>query len=145
MVAGIARQHHTWRMIEASRRFAVYLLPESALDLVWRFGLATGKDQDKYADLTDARTPLGNPRVDGPIAWLDCRVEHSMSTGDRSVYVAAVTGGGVLDDSAPPLTAGRLMDLAPDDKRAELDRLYARDGGIDAAAIDAWRAELQAR
>jgi hypothetical protein len=32
------------------------------------------------------------------------------------------------------------MDLAPPDKRAELDRLYARDGGIDAAAIDAWRA-----
>jgi flavin reductase (DIM6/NTAB) family NADH-FMN oxidoreductase RutF len=141
MVAGIARQHHTWRMIEASRRFAVYLLPESALDLVWRFGLATGRDVDKYADLADERTPLGSPRVDGPIAWLDCRVESSMTTGDRSVYVAEITGGGVLDANATPLTAGRLMQLAPADKRAELDRLYARDGGIDAAAIDAWRAE----
>jgi len=140
MVAGIARQHHTWRMIEASGCFAVYLLPESALELVWRFGLDTGKDVDKYADLPDARTPLGNPRVDGPIAWLDCRVERSMSSGDRSIYIAAVSGGGVLDDAATPLTAGRLMDRAPADKRTELDRLYARDGGIDADAIRAWRA-----
>lgn len=140
MLAGIARQHHTWRLIEASGRFAVYLLPEQALGLVWRFGLASGKDVDKYADLPDTRTPLGNPSVDGPIAWLDCQVEQAMSTGDRSVYVAAVTGGAALAESAQPLTAGRLMALAPADKRAELDRLYARDGGIDAAAIDAWRA-----
>ncbi|WP_295884970.1 flavin reductase family protein [uncultured Thiohalocapsa sp.] len=145
MVAGIARQHHTWRMIEASRCFAVYLLPETALELVWRFGLATGKDADKYADLPDTRTPLGNPRVRGPMAWLDCRVENAMSSGDRSIYLAEVTGGGVLDDSMQPLSAGRLMDLAPADKRAELDRLYARDGGIDAAAIDAWRMDGKER
>ncbi len=141
MVVGIARQHHTWRMIEASRRFAVYLLPESAVELVWRFGLATGTEIDKYADLPELRTPLGNPRVQGPIAWLDCEVENSMSTGDRSLYIAAVTGGGAQHDGASPLTAGRLMALAPADKRAELDRLYARDGDIDAAAIDAWRRE----
>jgi flavin reductase (DIM6/NTAB) family NADH-FMN oxidoreductase RutF len=145
MVAGIARHHHTWRMIEASRCFAVYLLPESALDLVWRFGLETGKDVDKLAGLPDVRTPLGNPRVDGPIAWLDCRVENAMSTGDRSIYLAEVNGGGVLDDTTAPLTAGRLTELAPADKRAELDRLYARDGGIDADAIRAWRAAHDTR
>lgn len=145
MVAGIARQHHTWRMIEASRRFAVYLLPESALDLVWRFGLASGKETDKYADLPDTRTPLGNPWVAGPLAWLDCRVENAMSSGDRSIYLAEVTAGGVLDDSTRPLTAGRLMALAPADKRTELDRLYTRDGGIDAAAMDAWRMDRNKR
>lgn len=139
LVAGIARQHHTWRMIEASGCFAVALLPESSLDLVWRFGLASGKDADKYAGLPDARTPLGSPRLDGTLAWLDCRVERSMNTGDRTLYLAEIAGGGVLDNSVKPLTAGRLMELAPADKRAELDRLYARDGGIDAAAIQAWR------
>jgi flavin reductase (DIM6/NTAB) family NADH-FMN oxidoreductase RutF len=119
----------------------VFLLPESALELVWRFGLATGKEGDKLSDLPDRRTPLGNPLVDGPIAWLDCRVENRMDTGDRTIFLAEVTGGQVLGDTAEPLTAGRLMDLAPADKRAMLDHLYARDGGIDAAAIDAWRSE----
>ncbi len=144
MAAGIARQHHTWRMIEASGCFAVYLLPENALELVWRFGLATGKAADKYAGLPDHRTPLGNPWVDGASAWMDCRVEAAQNAGDRSFYIAAVTGGGVLMDGAKTLTAGGLMHSAPADKRSELDRLYARDGGIDAGAIDAWRAQQRA-
>jgi len=139
MVVGIARQHHTWRMIEASGRLAVHLFPEAAIDLVWRFGLASGKDRDKFAALSDERTPLGCPRVPGTSAWLDCRVEARMDTGDRTLYLASVLGGGVMDQTAKPLTAGRLMTLAPEDKRAELDRHYARDGAIDAAAIDAWR------
>jgi flavin reductase (DIM6/NTAB) family NADH-FMN oxidoreductase RutF len=140
MVVGIARQHHTWRMIEASNRFALQLFPPSAIELVWRFGLASGKDVDKFADLPEARTPLGNPRVDGTIAWLDCRVENRMNTGDRTVYLAEVTGGGVLDPGSAPLTATQLMALAPPDKRIGLDQLYARDGAVDAAAITAWRA-----
>jgi flavin reductase (DIM6/NTAB) family NADH-FMN oxidoreductase RutF len=144
MVAGIARQHHTWRMIEASGRFCVHLLPEDRLDLVRRFALSSGKQHDKYADLPDGpeqRTPEGSPFIAGTLSWLDCRVETRMSTGDRSVYIAAVTGGGVLDaDAGPPLTAARLMALMPEPERAELDRLYARDGGIDAEAIRRWRA-----
>jgi flavin reductase (DIM6/NTAB) family NADH-FMN oxidoreductase RutF len=144
MVLGIARQHHTWRMIEASGRLAVHLFPETAIDLVWRFGLASGKDRDKFAALSDERTPLGCPRVPGTSAWLDCRVEARMDTGDRTLYLASVLSGGVSDPAAAPLTAGRLMALAPADKRAELDRLYARDGAIDAAAIDAWRSARRA-
>ena len=63
-----------------------------------------------------------------------------MDTGDRSIYLAAVTGGGVLGGQAtPPLTAGRLMDLVPKDTADELDRLYARDGRLDGEAILTWR------
>ncbi len=139
MVVGIARQHHTWRMIEASGHLALHLFPESSIDLVWRFGLASGKHRDKFASLPDQRTPLGSPRVPGASAWLDCRVEDRMNTGDRTLYLTSVVAGGVVDAEAAPLTVGRLMALAPEDKRTELDRLYARDGAIDAAAIDAWR------
>jgi len=140
MVAGLARHHHTWRMIEASGRFTVHLLPGDGLDLVLRFGLTTGHDTDKFAGLPDRRTPLGSPLIDNALSWLDCRVETSMSSGDRSIYLAEVTGGGVLAPEAePPMTVGRLMDMAPRDKADELDRLYARDGRIDADAILGWR------
>ena len=141
MVAGIARQHHTWQMIQASGRFAVHLLTRDRLDLVWRFGLGSGRDGDKFYGLDDDRTPLGSPRVAGALAWLDCEVENRMETGDRTVFLAAVTGGGVVDGAeGPPLTVGALMDRAPEDKREALDRLYERDGLIDAEAIRAWRA-----
>jgi len=150
MVAGIARHHHTWQVIETSGRFALHLLPQNSLDLVRRFGMHSGQDVDKFAGLADLRTANGSPRVAGTLAWLDCRVETSLITGDRSVYLAAVTGGGLANGLAghvseavnePPLTVGRLMELAPTEMRAELDRQYERDGVVDAEAIRAWRAQ----
>lgn len=140
MLAGIARQHHTWHLIESSGCFALHLLPELALEAVWRFALQSGRDGDKFAGLPDSRTPDGSPLIGTALSWLDCRVESSTDIGDRSVYIAAVTGGGVLaTDAGPPLTVGRLLASAPCEQRAELDRLYRRDGDIDADAIHAWR------
>src|SRR6185295_15020482 len=51
MIVGIAKQHHTHGLIEASGAFTLHLLDESHIELVWRFGLKTGRDADKFADL----------------------------------------------------------------------------------------------
>ncbi len=145
MIIGVARHHHSWRLIEASGRFALHLLPIERLDLVWRFGLQSGWDADKFDGLQTRSTPLGSPRIDDALAWLDCRVESSLSSGDRSIYLAAVSDGGSRNGAGPALSVARMLDQAPPQRRAELDRLYERDGQIDAAAIDAWRAGAQDR
>jgi flavin reductase (DIM6/NTAB) family NADH-FMN oxidoreductase RutF len=138
MLIAIAHQHHTGGLIAASRRFALHLVPESDLDVVWRFGLHSGHQRDKFADLPKLTTPDGNPLYPGHVAWLDCRVEDSMEIGDRTVYLAAVSGGAVAG-SAPVLTVATLLRDAPPPRRAALDRLYAADQLIDAAAIHVWR------
>lgn len=145
VLAGIARHHHTWGLIEASGRFAVHLLPahrvEAAVALVSRFALASGHDTDKLAGLPDNRTPLGSPLIDGAMAWLDCQVEARLDTGDRTVYLAAVTSGSVVDGQpGPALTVQRLFEHLPAGLRARLNALYAHDGQLDTAAIRAWRA-----
>ena len=139
MVLGIARQHHTWGLIEGSGRFALHLLYPRQIDLVWRFGLASGHQTDKFAGLTPATTPGGQPLIHEALAWLDCRVEACLNTGDRSIYLAAVTDGASIAN-ALPLGVQALLAAAPPLRRAALDALYARDGQIDAAAIQAWRA-----
>jgi flavin reductase (DIM6/NTAB) family NADH-FMN oxidoreductase RutF len=138
MLIAIARHHHTWELIEASRRFALHLLPEAGLDAVWRFGLQSGHHQDKFADLPARATPDGNPLYPGCVAWMDCRVEDALDIGDRSVYAAQVTDGG-LTGSGPVLSVATLLRDAPSERRAELDRLYAADQSRDGAAIHAWR------
>jgi flavin reductase (DIM6/NTAB) family NADH-FMN oxidoreductase RutF len=138
MLVAIARHHHTWGLIEASGRFALHLLPESGLDAVWRFGLHSGHRQDKFAELPAQTTPDGNPLYPGCVAWLDCRVEDSMDIGDRSVFAAQVTDGG-LTGGGPVLSVAALLRDAPDERRADLDRLYAADQARDCAAILAWR------
>jgi flavin reductase (DIM6/NTAB) family NADH-FMN oxidoreductase RutF len=138
MLIAIARHHHTWELIAGSGRFALHLLPVSGLDAVWRFGLQSGHQQDKFADLPTVTTPDGNPRYPDCVAWLDCRVEETLDIGDRSVYIAAVTAGAV-PGNGPVLSVATLLRDAPGERRAELDRRYAADQTSDREAIQAWR------
>ncbi|MSQ95363.1 MAG: flavin reductase family protein [Gemmataceae bacterium] len=128
MLVGIAKQHRTWGLIEASRAFTLQLLDESHLDWVWRFGLASGHGGDKF---------VGMPALN-PVASLECRVETSLDTGDRTIYVAEVTSGLLIKDT-PALTMKRLLQLAPPERLQELRAGMMRDAAVDAAAIAAWR------
>jgi len=128
MLVGIAKQHHTHGLIEASRAFMLNLLDESHLDWVWRFGLESGHAGDKFE---------GMP-VFQAVASLECRVETSMDTGDRTIYLAEVTAGR-REKRTPPLTMKRLLQLASPEHLQKLRDGMMRDAAVDAAAIHQWR------
>jgi len=138
VAVGLARQHHTWELVEASGAFGLHLIGEANLDWVWRFGLVSGHDQDKFAGLETATAATGSPLLAGCIGWLDCRVEARLDTGDRTLYLADVVQG-VIANYGPPLTLKRLLQIAPPDRLAELKRQRFCDSHIDAEAIQAWR------
>jgi flavin reductase (DIM6/NTAB) family NADH-FMN oxidoreductase RutF len=138
MVVGIARQHHTWGLIEASGAFALHLLGEQELDWVWRFGLQSGEGVDKLDGLALQIGVSGAPILTTAPGWLDCRVEARLDTGDRTVYLAEV-----LDARAPGdaelLTVSRLRQVMPAEWRSAMLEQLSRDAAIDARAIAAWR------
>jgi flavin reductase (DIM6/NTAB) family NADH-FMN oxidoreductase RutF len=144
MLISIARRHHTGELIQASGVFALHLLNEKNLDWVWRFGLESGYDRDKFAGLPTRRGVTGSPLLDDCVGWMDCRVESSLDVGDRTVYLAEVVEARV-NDFAPPLTTRRLMELAPTDRLSEMKRQRHYDSLQDAEAIRAWRKEQQGR
>jgi flavin reductase (DIM6/NTAB) family NADH-FMN oxidoreductase RutF len=129
MLVGIAKQHHTWGLIEASQTFTLHLLDESHLDWVWHFGLQSGHAVEKFAGLAELNA----------VAWLACRVETSLDTGDRTLYLAEILDAR-LEKSTTPLTMRRLLQLAPPERMRELRAGLERDAAVDAAAIRAWRA-----
>lgn len=135
---GLAKQHHTHELIEQSGRFALHLLREENLELVWRFGLRSGRDGDKFAGLEVSHSGGGCPLLAGTAGWLDCRVETRTDTGDRTVFVAEVVEGGVTN-FGPALTAKRLMELAPSPMLVVMQRQRHLDSHRDAEAILAWR------
>jgi len=139
VVVGIAKQHHTWALIEASGAFALHLIGEKHLDWVWLFGLRSGRDVDKLEGLAVTKGATGSPLLSDALVWLDCRVEARLDTGDRTVYLAEVVGVGQLRLD-PPLTARRMIELAPPERKRELQEQMTRDIAVDAAAIRAWRA-----
>jgi flavin reductase (DIM6/NTAB) family NADH-FMN oxidoreductase RutF len=134
----MAKQHHTWGLIEASGAFALHLVGEEQLDWVWRFGLQSGRDHDKLSGLATRPGASGSPILADAPGWLDCRVEARLDTGDRTVYLAEV-----LDAQSPGsrsfLTVSRLRSLVTDDRRRSLEEQLTPDIAVDAQAIAAWR------
>ena len=136
VVVGLAKQHHTMQVVERGRGFVLHLLAEDQLELVWRFGLQSGRTVDKWAGLssTDA---VGGPRLTGALAWLDCRVEggarHRRSHGVRRRGAGGpdrAAGNAVDATSADP---ARLAGAAARAKRGPTARCRGgcrRDSGV---------------
>jgi len=138
MLVGLSRQHHTWKLIETSGAFALHLMDEQHLDWVWRFGLQSGWNADKLRGINFKLGATGSPLLTEALAWLDCRVEARMNTGDRTVYLAEVLDAH-YEIGVSILTVQRLLQLAPADKLQLLNELHERDAVRDAEAIRAWR------
>jgi flavin reductase (DIM6/NTAB) family NADH-FMN oxidoreductase RutF len=138
ILIGLANQHHSRALVEEAGGFALHLLGDEHLDWVWRFGLQSGRDADKLAGLSSRIGTSGQPILTDALAWLECRVESRMATGDRTVYLAEVLDG-ALSRPGPFLTLHRMLDLAPGDRRDQLRLQMSRDIAIDAAAIRSWR------
>src|SRR5262249_13075184 len=138
VLVGLARQHYTWELVEASNAFALHLLGEEHLDWVWRFGLRSGRAAGKLAGVAQRGCATGSPLLTEALGWLDCRVEARLDTGDRTVYLAEVVQAELFRPT-PPLTLKRLLQLAPAEKLRELKEQMARASAVDAQAIHAWR------
>jgi len=141
VLVGLARQHHTWELVEQSSAFVVHLLGEQHLDWVWRFGLESGRDLDKLHGLAVTDAVTGSPVLTDARGWLDCRVEARLDTGDRTVYLAEVVDGAMVRPG-PVLTFKRMLQLAPPDRLRQLKESLADDADRDAEAIRAWRQRL---
>jgi flavin reductase (DIM6/NTAB) family NADH-FMN oxidoreductase RutF len=139
IIAGIAKTHETWKLIEGSGAFAAHLVEESQAELVWRFGLQSSRDVDKFAGLEVDTAATGSPILRGALAWLDCRVETSMDTGDRTVYLGEVCAGDCKSD-ARPLRLQKLLAIASPEDKMILREQMAADAARDAEAIKRWRA-----
>jgi flavin reductase (DIM6/NTAB) family NADH-FMN oxidoreductase RutF len=140
MLVSLSRQHFTWKLVQASGAMALHLLNEQNLDWVWRFGLASGADRDKFTGLAVHRGQTGSPLLDDCIGWMDCRVETSLDVGDRTVYMVQVVESRV-HNFAPPLTTRRLVEMSPADRLEEMMRQRHFDSLLDVEAIQGWRRE----
>jgi flavin reductase (DIM6/NTAB) family NADH-FMN oxidoreductase RutF len=138
VVAGIARQHYTWELIEASGAFALHLLGEDHLDWVWQFGLRSGREVDKLAGVSCTAAATGSPILTEALGWLDCRVEARLDSGDRTLYLAEVVEAQAVRDGRP-LTVQAMVQRASPEQLGKLKKQMIHDAAVDAAAIRLWR------
>lgn len=140
VVAGIAKTHETGTLIADSGAFALHLVDETQVDLVWRFGLQSSRNADKFANLPVAAAATGSPILRDSLAWLDCRVEREIDIGDRVIYLAEVVAAAILRQERP-LNLQRLLKIAPPEQLELLRTQMDADAAKDAEKIARWRRE----
>jgi flavin reductase (DIM6/NTAB) family NADH-FMN oxidoreductase RutF len=140
VIVGIARQHRTCELIEASGAFGLHLVGEEHLDWTLRFGLQSSRVANKFDGLQHRPGLSGAPLLAGALGWLDCRVEARFETGDRTIYLAEIVAA-QAPQSPRVLTTRRWLELLPNDVRDRASEQRRSDAAVDAAAIVAWRRE----
>jgi flavin reductase (DIM6/NTAB) family NADH-FMN oxidoreductase RutF len=138
VVLAIAPHHHTWELLERRRAFNLHLLGKDQLSLVWRFGLSSGRDVDKFSGLHVDVGENGCPLLSNSLAWLECNVEMSVNAGDRTLYVAEVAKWNVRPGQSP-LTSRDVFERAGPEHRARLLHELAKDRALDREARIAWK------
>jgi 3-hydroxy-9,10-secoandrosta-1,3,5(10)-triene-9,17-dione monooxygenase reductase component len=94
-----ARTSSTWPLLRRAGRFTVNILPADHQHLAAQFARSGA---DKFAGVHHSPSPLGNPVLDGALAWVDCGLHQEYDGGDHTIVVAAVhalsarTGGDPL-------------------------------------------------
>ena len=142
-LVGLASNHFTAQLADASKAVCLHLIDRSHIDLAWRFGLASGRTQDKFAGIKTETAVTGAPVLIDCLSWLDCRVLTRYDAGDRSYFWVDVVAGG-RRAAGTPLTEQELLAAADDTQRQALTASMAADRVAHRPLQEAWRRRIAA-
>ncbi|WNV75604.1 flavin reductase family protein [Geodermatophilus sp. DSM 44513] len=94
VVIAPARTSRTWPQLRALGRFCVNVLAEDQTDLSVTFARS---GSDKFAGVPWRPSGLGQPVLEGVVAWIDCELWAEYDGGDHTLVAARV-----LDLGADP-------------------------------------------
>jgi flavin reductase (DIM6/NTAB) family NADH-FMN oxidoreductase RutF len=86
--------------VRGSGVFALNILPASERELAQRFASSA---EDKFAGVGVEPGASGAPLLTAALAHCDCRVEHSVSAGDHTIFIGRVLSARSRDDGDRPL------------------------------------------
>ena len=80
-----------------SGRFTVNLLPREAMPVVGKFKIPDWKH--KFDGVDFDLSPQGIPVIREAVGYLDCVVERAIETGDHTLFIGRITGGGLRNEA----------------------------------------------
>jgi flavin reductase (DIM6/NTAB) family NADH-FMN oxidoreductase RutF len=94
------RSSGTCAKIRAAGRYCANVLAADQEHLCRRLA---AKGPNKFADVAWEPSPLGNPVLEGIVAWVDCVVEKVVELGDHYLVVGGVRDLRVMSPKTPLL------------------------------------------
>jgi len=87
----IDRMADSHECIHRAGVFVVNVLEQSAEPLARRF--AAADIADKFAGIAHRAAPSGAPILESALAWIDCRLQHTVAGGDHTIFIGEVGAG----------------------------------------------------
>jgi len=107
MVAvSVSKQNLTHEYITNSRVFAVSILAESTpMSFLGKFGFRTGRDIDKFEQVTYKTGQTGAPIVlDNVVAFIEAEVIEAFEIETHTLFIGKITACGTIDENKIPMT-----------------------------------------
>ena len=101
VIVQISKANHTHEMILQSKVFALNFLRKDQLQHIRDFGLLSGRDVDKLANVPFETKASGSPVIKDCLGYLDCRVVNAMDCGSGTLFMGDVLEGGMLSEGEP--------------------------------------------
>lgn len=89
---------HSLGTIRQGGVFTVNLLGTDERELAGQLGRAYARNPRKLDNVAHHPSPYGDPIIDSALGWLDCRVTGELPASDHTLFVAEITGAGILRD-----------------------------------------------
>ena len=100
IMVSVENEGRSLAMIRKGGVLAVNLLGEDQRDLAGQLGRSFARNPHKLDGVPHHPAPNGSPILEGALGWLACRVTGELPAGDHTVFVAEITGAGVLREGA---------------------------------------------
>lgn len=92
----LAPTRYTYELIEQSKSFAVNILSKDQADLVPVLGYQSGRDVNKFDNVSFKPGKTGSPIIDDVAAYLECKVKNIYEGGDHQIILADVVEAEVV-------------------------------------------------
>ena len=97
----IYKTNNSHEMILGSGAFALNFPRTDQLQWIMDFGLISGRDRDKLAEVESEVGESGSPLILDCWGYLDCRVINAMDGGDMTCFLADVLDGATRTRNEP--------------------------------------------
>lgn len=121
IIVTVNKDNYTHDMIMKTGEFNVSILDESAsFDTFKHFGFQSGRDTDKFAEITFARAENGIAYMTKECnGYISGKVVEKTDLGTHTMFIADVTGGEVLSDQPSATYAFYHAHIKPSAKPVE--------------------------
>ncbi len=102
----VSHENYTNSVLKESKLASVNVLSQSAsMDVIQTFGFQSGRDTDKFANLTYVPTADNLPVLeDGICGWFECRVKEFIELDHATLFILEVFEADRLGDQVTPMT-----------------------------------------